>query len=244
MTGRRVIVEAEYGSRAIGTATEDSDHDVMGIFIEPREYVTGIEAIETTIENTAPEGQRSGRGDTDTTLYPLRKWAGLAARGNPTVLSILFTPPDLLRSQTPTWEHISQHRNLFVSQEAGWRFLGYAQGQRKALTGQRNKRTNRPELIHRHGYDTKFAYHMVRTTMQGIELMLTGRISLPMTGEHLAVLRDIRAGRMPKATVLRLADHLERDLREAIATSLLPEHANRPSINALLHTVYEHEWKP
>jgi predicted nucleotidyltransferase len=242
VTGRRVIVEAEYGSRAIGTATEDSDHDIMGVFIEPREYVTGIESTETDIENTAPEGQRSGRDDTDVTLYPLRKWASLAARGNPTVLSILFSPRHLHHRITGEWVLILRHRDAFISQEAGWRFLGYAQGQRQALTGQRNKRTNRPELIHRHGYDTKFAYHMLRTAMQGIELMDTGRMTLPMTGEHLAVLRDVRAGFLDKDAALGIADRLEADLRTAIAGSHLDEHADRSRINQLLHDIYEQDW--
>ena len=41
-----------------------------------------------------PEGARSGAGDLDLVIYSLRKWARLAAQGNPTVLLLLFVPDD------------------------------------------------------------------------------------------------------------------------------------------------------
>lgn len=40
--------------------------------------------------------------------------------------------------------------------------------------------TNRPELVAEHGYDTKFAMHALRLGAQGVELLTTGRITLPV----------------------------------------------------------------
>lgn len=173
----RVIVSAEYGSRAVGVATADSDHDLMSVFLESPRFVTGIDAVDTVTGGTSAAGDRSTRHDTDTVSYPLRKWARLAAIGNPTVLFLLFVPEHVV--VTPEWERILDIRNAFLSRDAGRRFAGYSWGQREALLGLRNKRTNRPELVHRHGYDTKFAYHMIRTALQGIELMTTGRSACP-----------------------------------------------------------------
>ena len=48
------------------------------------------------------------------------------------------------------------------------------------MTGQAGAHTNRPELVAVHGYDTKYAMHALRLGLQGIELLTTGRITLPV----------------------------------------------------------------
>ncbi|WP_368496991.1 nucleotidyltransferase domain-containing protein [Herbiconiux sp. A18JL235] len=235
----QTIVTAEYGSRAIGVATGDSDHDLMSVFVEDPEYVLGIETIDTHASSTAAAGARSTHQDTDITRYPLRKWAKLAAVGNPTVLLLLFLEP---LDSTGHWEMLKGIRDAFVSREAGRRFQGYSLGQREAMVGMRNKRTNRPELIHKHGYDTKFAYHMVRTAMQGVELMTTGALRLPMAPGDLEVLRSIRAGAMSKDAVLDLASSLDSDLTVAIARAQVNDQPDRMLINDTLHRIYLDAW--
>jgi hypothetical protein len=236
----RTIVTAEYGSRAVGVATEDSDHDLMSVVIEHRECVTGIESIDTATTSTAGPGQRSTREDTDTTRYPLQKWARLATAGNPTVLSLLFIDNPIETSAA--WEQLLGTRGAFISREAGRKFRGYSWGQRQAMVGQRNKRTNRPELVHRHGYDTKFGYHMVRTAMQGVELMNTGALTLPMKPGEVGLLRSIREGLVTKDSVLALAQQLDNDLDVAIRRSDLPDQPARYLINRALHRIYLDDW--
>jgi predicted nucleotidyltransferase len=235
----QTIVTAEYGSRAIGVATDDSDHDLMSVFVEAPEYILGIETIDTDASSTAPAGGRSTREDTDTTRYPLRKWAQLAAVGNPTVLSLLYLEPI---ESTEHWELLKGIRDAFISREAGRRFRGYSLGQRQAMVGARNKRTNRPELIHKHGYDTKFAYHMVRTAMQGIELMTTGALRLPMVPSDLDILRSIRTGSITRDSVLALASELDDDLAVAIERTEANDQPDRRLINDTLHRIYLDSW--
>nr|WP_228507883.1 nucleotidyltransferase domain-containing protein [Herbiconiux sp. VKM Ac-1786] len=235
----QTIVTAEYGSRAIGVATEDSDHDLMSVFVEAPEYILGIETIDTEASSTAPAGSRSTREDTDTTRYPLRKWSQLAAIGNPTVLSLLFLDPI---ESTEHWKLLRSIRDAFISREAGRRFRGYSLGQRQAIVGARNKRTNRPELIHKHGYDTKFAYHMVRTAMQGIELMTTGALRLPMAPSDLEILRSIRAGSITKDAVLALASELDDNLAVAIERTEANDQPDRRLINYTLRRIYLDSW--
>lgn len=234
------ILRFEYGSRAHGTGTVDSDHDFMSIVVEDPETVTGIEQLKTDHHSTAGQESRSGPDDTDTTTYPLRTFAKLAAKGNPTVLTAFFVTDfksndygDLLRNRA----------HLFLSKEAGSRFLGYAQGQRDALTGKRNKRTNRPELVHKHGYDTKFAYHMIRLQLQGIELMQTGTLVLPLEGMNLGLLKSIREGSIVKDSVLEMSRSLDEDLKKSIGESLLPDTADYPRINKLLHKIHTEVWE-
>jgi len=65
-----------------------------------------------------------GRDDIDVCLYSLRKWAGLAAKGNPTALHFLFS-----RNYAPKpepWEQVLKSGNVFLSRQAALQFRGFA----------------------------------------------------------------------------------------------------------------------
>jgi uncharacterized protein len=237
-----IILEGEYGSRAHGTHTIDSDRDVMGVFVEPRDYVTGIFTMDTQERKSAVRGERSTAADTDGVYYPLRKWAALAAKGNPTVLTLLFLPDQFYTNWKPTGQYLLDDKKLFLSKQVGERFLGYMISQRNAMLGLRNKKTNRPELVHTHGFDTKFAGHMIRLGLQGIEMMERGFIDLPMWEPNRNLILDIRAGKFTKEKVLDISNRIETDLRAAIGRTKLPDEPDYGRINQLLHEIYEEEW--
>ena len=236
----QTLLRAEYGSRAFGTHTVDSDRDMVEIVIEPEKYITGIETFKTVASSTAAEGKRSTSVDTDTTVYGLQNFCDLAVAGNPTILSILFV------SEYETLDDLAKrlvdNRSLFVSKAAGRRFLGYMTSQRDAMLGLRNKRTNRPELVHRFGFDTKFGYHVARLGLLGIELMETGVMQLPMKQSHIDVCMAIRNGEYSKEEVMTLFSELETKLLHALETSTLQERGNRDAVSALLHSIYTDEW--
>lgn len=235
-----LLFRAEYGSRAYGTHNEFSDRDVVEVVIEPKEFITGLFDFNNKMTHTAPDGERSTKDDTDTTTYGLQKFADLAVEGNPSVLATLFVHD--YEVVHPLGQILVDNRNLFVSKNAGKKFLGYMTSQRMAMTGQKNKRTNRPELVHTHGYDTKFAYHMIRLGILGKELMETGEIQLPMGEENVALLMSIREGRMTKDEVLAFSYALETELEEAIEKSELPERGDRVGVSKLLHFLYLTDW--
>jgi uncharacterized protein len=81
------------GSTLAGMSMGDGDRDEMGICIEGPETVVGLGHFEQHRYRTQPEGQTSGPGDLDLTVYSLRKWMRLAVKGNPTILDLLFVPP-------------------------------------------------------------------------------------------------------------------------------------------------------
>lgn len=236
---KNLIMLFEYGSTAQGTNNEDSDLDLMGIVVEPKNQVIGLTQWEQVQIKTALPGQRSGADDTDKTIYSLRKWARLAARGNPTVLAALFVPEyEIL---THLGEALLENRELFISKEAGHRHLGYMRSQREAMTGMRNKRTNRPELVHKFGYDSKFAGHMIRLGIQGFELMNSGKITMPMPEAQ--TILDIRAGKMTKEEVLELSEHIESALVKEIELSGLPEKTDPAKLDELLINLHEMAWE-
>src|SRR5688500_19726552 len=80
------------------------------------------------------------------------------------------------------------------------------------MTGEVGAPTNRPELVLEHGYDTKFAMHALRLGLQGIELLTTGRICLPVPEPGRSYLREIRRGEVPPPEVLDAVAGAEQQL--------------------------------
>ncbi|SFP48800.1 Predicted nucleotidyltransferase [Amycolatopsis arida] len=200
------ILRCQVGSGLHGTAVRgQDDRDEMGLCVEPPEYVIGLRRFEQYIHRTQPDGVRSGPGDLDLVVYSLRKWMRLALTGNPTVLLPLFVPDGEIVAITEIGRELRARSERIVSRQAGRRFLGYLRAQRERMLGLRGRRVNRPELVEAHGFDTKFAMHMVRLGVQGVELLETGRLTLPVPEPWLGWLRDLRQGRIPKTEALDAA---------------------------------------
>lgn len=234
---KRTILLFEYGSQAYGVSTKSSDHDLMGILVEPKEYVLGLKRFD---QYQTSKTERSTAEDTDETIYGLRKWAALAAKGNPTVQLGLFASS--YEVKTEAGQLLLDNRDAFLSKEAGRRYLGYMQSQVLALTGQKNKRTNRPELIEQFGIDTKFAYHAVRLGLQGCELMREGQIHLPMKDHNVRYLQSVRSGQVSLPALLGRISRIEGILLDEIEKSSLPDVSDYDRVNTLLAEIYETTW--
>lgn len=185
---------------------------------------------------------RSQPGDLDLTIFSLRKFARLAAAGNPSVLLLLFTPD--LTKLDGTGSQLRDLKDAFISKEAGHRFLGYMHGQKQRLLGEKGqKRVKRPDLEEKFGFDTKYAYHILRLGLQGIELMRTGKLQLPMSEKDREFLLDVRTGKYTFNQVLTSAGEFEVQLKEEIELSHLQTEADRPVIEDFIQRVYLDRWK-
>ncbi|MFF0498474.1 DNA polymerase beta superfamily protein [Nocardia aobensis] len=237
------ILRAQVGSGLHGVTTGDDDRDEMGITIEPPAYVIGNAPFEQYIFRTQPEGVRSGKGDLDLTIYSLRKWARLAAQGNPTVLLLLYVPVEEIVNRTVDGLDLQERADMFLSRQVARRFAGYLVSQRDQLLGLKSKKhTNRPELVDVYGFDTKFAYHMVRLGLQGVELLTTGKITLPIAEPERTWLRELRNGEHSKDDALARAGDLLDELNRLAVTADLPEYPDQGRINWWLTYVYTENW--
>jgi len=131
----------------------------------------------------------------------------------------------------------------FVSRLAADRFLGYLQGQKAAMTGEKGAHTNRPELVAIHGYDSKYAMHALRLGYQGVELLTTGRITLPVPEPGLSYLRSIRRGEVELAEVLDAVSEAEARLIELRDSSSLPDQPDRQWVDGWLHRSHLAYWQ-
>ena len=232
----------------------------MGICLEPPEFVTGLARVPNGINGEGPSvvfeqyerhtvwdqpgglANRSGAGDLDVVIYSARKWARLALAGNPTVLLVLFVADEEVVYRNEIGAELVDNAYRFVSKQAGQRFLGYLQSQKAAMTGEVGAHTNRPELVAIHGYDTKYAMHALRLGFQGVELLNTGRITLPVPEPNLAYLRSIRRGEVGLSEVIESVSAVEAELIRLTVSSTLPAEPDRTWVDEWLHRSHLKYW--
>jgi predicted nucleotidyltransferase len=232
------------GSTVHGVVVDSADdRDEMGICIEPPEYVAGLRVFDQWVYRTQAEGARSGPGDIDRTVYSLRKWCRLALAGNPTVMLLLHVPDYQCSVLEEPGRELRANKHWFASRRAGRAYLGYMQRQRDRMTGERGQmRVSRPELITQHGFDTKYAGHVLRLGYQGIEFLENGYLTLPMRSSDRTRVLDVRHGRVSFEDVLTEADDLQRRLESLLKDSPLPEHPDSDAVNAFLADTYQAWW--
>jgi uncharacterized protein len=227
------------GSQAHGAklgATDDTDW--YGLYIPPPNKILGLEREEHFVFTTG--GQLGGNGplDVDVCLYTLMKWAGLAAKGNPSALHFLFAP---LAFTTEIWDHFSVRPEIFLAKGHLKSFLGFADDQMQRLLGQKGqKNVHRAELEDQHGYDTKYAMHVIRLYGEAKELMQHGQITLPRPNRNELI--DIRTGKYSLSDIKALGKQLEAEALAAQATSPLPDAVDRDAISKLLADTHVRFW--
>jgi len=229
------------GSELHGAKVKDTDDlDIYGVYLEPPELVLGLDKQDFYVWSTAGNERRNTADDIDVCLYSLRKWAGLAANGNPTALHFLFSQNYALKSEP--WQQILKSRDVFLSRQAALHFRGFTEAQVRRLQGiGTGKKGQRHELIGVHGYDIKAAMHVIRLLNEGIELMRSGTITLPRPEKELLI--TIRTGNYGSLErVLSLANSLFLELEEAQAKSKLPETVDRPRISKVVSDTYLRFW--
>jgi len=217
------------------------DTDIYGIYIEDPEHALGLDSREHYVWSTAGDARRNGPDDVDVTLYSLRKWAGMAAKGNATALHFLFAEPTEIPPQT--WRKIQKDRGVFLSRASAKQFLGFADDQFKRLTGEkgRGKKGQRPEYIGKYGYDTKAAMHGLRLLYECLELMTHGRITLPRPEKDLLI--EVRSGAWRLEKVLMHAQQLFKEVADAVKQSPLPDKVDRAAISRLVARLHLEFWK-
>lgn len=255
-----MILRVQVGSGVHGTALGGyDDRDEMGICLEPARFVTGLARVpagterdrmvpfeqyerHTAWDRAGGVANRSGAGDLDVIVYSARKWARLALDGNPTVLLVLFVPDEEVVLRDEVGAELVENAHRLVSRLAAARFLGYLRAQQKAMLGLSGAHTNRPELVVRHGYDTKFAMHALRLGYQGVELLSTGRITLPVPEPQRGYLRSIRRGEVALGEVIEAIRDAEDELVRLGGSPSLPEQPDRAWVDDWLHRSHLAYW--
>jgi hypothetical protein len=230
---------AEVGSTAHGMSIADQDDlDLTLVRIEPWiEFVNGPSSRQSMMVRTQPDGARSGPGDLDINVYTLRKYVMLLASGNPSILGAAYSPTKwLISNLDPDWSLLFTYT---TSKKAGRAYLGYMKQQLERWQGKRGqKNVNRPELVEKYGYDTKYAGHIIRLGIQGRQYLTDGFLSLPLDYEDAELIKSVRRGEITQEDALQLARDVEAELEDALDWNELPQKPNMDGIYMWLADVY------
>ncbi len=224
-----------HGAKVHGT----DDLDIYGIYIEPPELILGLKDLPHYVWSTAGDDRRNGPHDVDVTLYSLRKWAGLACKGNPTALHFLFANDEI---DSPAWSKVVARKNVFLARSCVKQFLGFADDQLQRMTGAkgRGKKGTRLEIELKYGYDVKAAMHTLRLLYECEELVSTGSLTFPRPEREFLI--RVRTGEFSMDQVLQMANQLFAECKEVEQSSALPEVVDSDGVSSLLASCYREFW--
>jgi hypothetical protein len=121
-----IVVTHMAGSHAYGTSTPESDIDIRGVFVAPREQIcTPFFPIrEVTLED-----QEDGK------MYELNTFMKLYCDMNPNIVETLWVEPMDVISHSPMYWLLRISNEALLSSKVAYTFSGYAISQLKRIKG-------------------------------------------------------------------------------------------------------------
>ena len=164
-----LIYETVHGSQAYGLATPTSDVDVKGVLVGPAGWYHGFVGGPEQIE-LGPDHVR----------FEIRKYFRLACAANPTVLELLWTPPECHLRITAAGERLLAARERFLSLRVKDSYCGYALSQLGRIKTHRKWVMNPPQKVpQRADFGLPERQAISRDQLGAVEAMLgDGRLEL------------------------------------------------------------------
>jgi len=241
-----VHYETIAGGLSYGTSDDDSDFDVHGFAIPPRDLIfphlageipgfgRQVKRFEQYQQHHVLDRDAlGGRGRMfDLSIYSIVKYFHLTMEGNPNMIDSLFTPMNCVLHATLIGQRVREQRKIFLHKGCFHKFKGYAFAQLHKMRGQRERlEGKRKEEAERFGFDVKFAAHVVRLLDECEQILETGDLIL---GRNREELKSIRRGEWAEDQIRDLFTRKEAHLEELYKSSPLPHGPDEPKIKALL----------
>jgi len=231
------------GSTLHGAKVEGYDDlDIYGCYIEPPERILGILTMEHFCWSSGSQAEKNTAKDVDVTMYSLHRWAELMMKGNPAILHYLYAVN--ANDRVGIWNGlILPYRTALLSKKSAKQYLGFANSQRMRLTGERGmgRHGQRPDLIEQHGFDTKFAMHMIRLMFECRELLQDRKLTLPRPEKNLLI--AIRTGKYTQDETFAMYDDLRAECDKLLDSSDLPEMPDVHLLSKIVAEAYLEHWR-
>ena len=240
-----VQLEVMMGSVAYGVSTDLSDIDVYGFCIPDRSDVFPhtrgeIPGFGKQVKRFEQYQEHHVIDKYDFSIYSIVKYFQLCMDNNPNMIDSLFVPRRCILYSTQVGEMVREARKNFLHKGCWHKFKGYAYSQlHKAENSVPELGTVRRADYDKHGYSTKFAYHVVRLLSE-VEMILTEKdLDLTRNREQL---KSIRRGEWTKIQIREYFNDKEKSLEEAYDKSDLPHGPDEKYIKNLLLQCIEHHY--
>lgn len=243
-----VQLEVTMGSVAYGVSNDTSDIDIYGfcipnkndVFPHLKGEIPGFGKQIQRFEQYQQHHISYNSREYDFTIYSIIKYFQLCMENNPNMIDSLFVPRRCIRYSTQVGEMVRENRKIFLHKGAWYKFKGYAYSQlHKAMNSVPEEGTKRREDYNKHGYSTKFAYHVVRLISE-IEMILTEHdLDLTRNREQL---KSIRRGEWNKDQIREFFIIKEKLLEDLYLSSNLQQSPDENKIKQLLLTCLEHHY--
>ncbi len=227
-----VRYETIMGSHCYGVSTADSDWDIVGFCVPPKDIV--FPHLAGVVQGFGQQVQkfvcyqkhhvRVGILTYDLNSYNIVHYFHLCMQNNPNMIDSLFVPRECIIHASKISEMVREKRKMFLHKGAWHRFKGYAYAQLCKM---------------KLSYDVKFAYHLVRLLGEIEQILAEGDIDLRRNREHL---KAIRRGDVSEADIRQWAAEKEHTLERLYETSSLPWRPDEDAIKQLLLNCLEEHY--
>jgi len=226
------------GSTAYGVSGTVSDWDIVGICIPKKEMIfphlagniVGFGHQVQSFKTTHRTGITHKEKEYDITVYGIVRFFDLCMEMNPNMIALLYVPDNCVLHSTQIGNLIRENRSIFLSKLCWPRYKGYAYSQLKKMQN-KEPEGKRKKLVDKYGYDTKYAYNLVRLMGEVEQLLTTGELDLQQDRERL---KAIRRGEWTQEQIQEFFTQKEKGLETAYNESSLPYSPDEAKIKDLL----------
>lgn len=229
------------GSRSYGSSTNDSDYDLMGICIPPKEYlfphlrgeIAGFDGYKGPqfhefISSKILDEQRNK--EYEITVFSIPKFFNLLRKNSTTAIDLLFSVPHLVEYSSPIGNLIRDNRRNFLTKSCAKAYMNYASSQMRQIQSKKAV-GKRLDIINQYGFDTKFAMHAIRLLLQAEQIFKEEDLDLLRNKDYL---KQIREGKILLTEIKEIYEEKINIVEKLAFNSNLPEKINENFLYSLL----------
>lgn len=236
------VYQTIMGSMAYGVSSDSSDMDIYGFCIPKKEmifphlvgYIQGFGKKPQGFDQWSEHHIKdpSAGKEYDIVIYSIVKYFQLCMENNPNMIDSLFTPQNCVLHSTSIGNMVRENRKLFLHKGSWHKFKGYAYSNlHKAEIKNPEPGSKRWKDVQKHGFDTKFLYHVVRLINECEQILVYHDLDLQKNNEQL---KAIRRGDTTLEHIKEWFNEKERSLEKLYNESTLQYSPDEGKIKQLL----------
>ena len=221
------ILKVLTGSRGYGVASDDSDKDIAGVVIPPKELLLGLQKFKHYSNTEYTEG-KSSKGKTEAILFGLHRFFELAMGMKSCAIEVLFAHPDVMLKCTEAGRILLNNREKFLNSSIYQSLRGHAFSTERFLKGM--------SMQYSDDYHVRASkkYYLIFTILYvGIEALETGVINIRREKEA-EFLYEVKAGKVSTELTDKEKNKLFRRMDTAYLNTKLPHFPNYNELNDVL----------